>query len=92
MGRQYPNALKWWLAGGYLAVMGATVTIRGATAGFGEAAVAAYWFALPLSVFGFGLARFTMGWVILAVAAAANAALLYAIGAMLADRTQSHAS
>ena len=88
MGRQFPSALKWWLAGGYLAVTVAIVVIRGATAGYGEATITAYLFALPLSAFSFGLESFAAGWAILGVAAAVNAALLYAIGATLAARSR----
>ncbi len=91
MDRQHPDALKWWLPGGYLAVMVATVSVRGATAGFSEATIIAYVFALPLSVFSFGLQSFAAGYVILGVAAAVNVALLYAIGAMLAERSRRHA-
>ena len=83
MARRYPRSLKWWLAGAYLALVFASAVTATDLA---HAAIWVYRLALPLSVFSYGAAP-ALGWPILVLATATNAALLYVIGASLASRS-----
>ncbi len=89
MGLRYGRRLKWWLAGAYLAVViGSAVS-----AGSAEyASIMVYRLALPLSVFSFGVEPPALAWLILGLATAANAGILYAIGASLASRSEARAA